>query len=422
MTQLTLYPRTGTGGNYPGASKNSELFQNRDNIANAIADDGAETCTTYNLLKLARYLFLHEHNATYMDNYERGLFNMIAGSRADESSTESPLLTYFQPLTPGSSREYENTGTCCGGSGMESHTKYQETVYLRSADGSALWVNLYIPSTLNWAEQGFAVKQETGFPREDTAKFTITGDGPLDIKLRVPAWIRKGFQVTVNDKPVSDATASPGTYLSISRSWASGDVIKVRMPFTLRVERALDRPDTQALLWGPILLQTLGAPSGNQLYHQLSLYRHLKLDGDYARAAAVKLSSKGDPIFTFAGSSGNLTARPYYIGDTQAASAYFRRVEPNIVFGALDTKIANRKRNDGLPRYDVPVANVTSPGNDGPTFLDVVWDSAPFKSHDAFVGTVENVVKSFVAQGVFTKKEGETIVKGATDAKGELKV
>ncbi|KAF9739330.1 hypothetical protein PMIN04_003940 [Paraphaeosphaeria minitans] len=410
----------GTGGNYPGISKNSELFQNRDNIANAIAEDGAETCTTYNLLKLARYLFLHEHNATYMDNYERGLFNMIAGSRADESSTESPMLTYFQPLTPGSSREYENTGTCCGGSGMESHTKYQETVYLRSADGSALWVNLYIPSTLEWTEQGFTVKQETEFPRAETAKFTITGDGPLDIKLRVPAWIRKGFQVTVNNVSVSHATASPSTYLSISRTWASGDVVEVKMPFTLRIERAIDRPDTQALLWGPILLQTLGAPPGNQTYHQLSLYSHLKLDGDYARAAAVQISSKGDSIFTFAGSNGNLTARPYYIGDTQAASAYFRRVEPNVVFGSWDTKLANRKRNDGLPRYDVPVANITSPGNDGPTFLDVVWDSAPFETHDAFVGTVSDVVKSFVAQGVFTHEEGETIVKGATNAKDEL--
>jgi hypothetical protein len=355
-----------------------------------------------------------------MDNYERGLFNMIAGSRADESSTESPLLTYFQPLTPGSSRDFENTGTCCGGTGMESHTKYQETVYLRSADDSTLWVNLYVPSQLNWADKGFVVKQETKFPRDDTVKFTVTGNGPMDIKLRVPAWIRKGFQVTLNNDPISDTAAEPGTYLTLSRTWASGDIIEVRMPFALRIERALDRPDTQALLWGPILLQTMGTPPRSQTYHQLSLYRHLKLDGDYARAAAVQSSPTGDSIFTFAGSDGNLTARPYYIGDTQAASAYFRRVEPNVVFGALDTKIANRKRNDGLPHYDVPVTNVTSPGNDGPTFLDVLWDSAPFETHEAFVGTVKEVVKSFVERAVFTQQEGEKIVKGASDAKEEL--
>ncbi|KAJ8112816.1 hypothetical protein ONZ43_g5306 [Nemania bipapillata] len=181
----------GVGGSYPGTDTNGELFQNRDNVANAIAGTGAETCTAYNMLKLARNLFLHEHNATYMDNYERGLFNQISGSRADTSSTSDPQLTYFQQLTPGTPRDFGNTGTCCGGTGMESHTKYQETVYLRSADGSALWINLYIPSTLNWAEKGFVVKQETTFPRGDTAKFTITGQGPLDIKLRRGGAARK---------------------------------------------------------------------------------------------------------------------------------------------------------------------------------------------------------------------------------------
>ncbi|UPX11205.1 uncharacterized protein EKO05_0001825 [Ascochyta rabiei] len=128
----------GIGGNYPGAKPNPELFQNRDNIANAIADDSAETCTTYNTLKLARNLFLYEQNATYMDHYEHSLFNIITGSRADTDDTSDPQLTYFQPLSPGSEREYDNTGTCCSGTGIESHTKYQETVFLRSADASSL--------------------------------------------------------------------------------------------------------------------------------------------------------------------------------------------------------------------------------------------------------------------------------------------
>ncbi|KAF2220383.1 hypothetical protein BDZ85DRAFT_267679 [Elsinoe ampelina] len=173
----------GVGGSYPGSNTNAELFQNRDNIANAIAKDGAETCTTYNMLKLARNLFLHEHNATYMDNYERGLFNMIPGSRADTSNTANPQLTYFQPLTPGSNRNYGNTGTCCGGSGLESHTKYQETVYFRTADNSALWINLFVPTVLTWTEKGFTVSQETEFPRGDTVKVTMDGNGQLDVNL-----------------------------------------------------------------------------------------------------------------------------------------------------------------------------------------------------------------------------------------------
>lgn len=408
----------GTGGNYPGAAPNPELFQNRDNIANAIADNGAETCTTYNTLKLARNLFLHDHDASYMDHYERGLLNMIAGSRADRSSTTDPLLTYFQPLSPGSRREHGNTGTCCGGTGMESHTKYQETVYLKSADNSALWVNLYVPSTLTWAEKGFTVIQETKFPRGDEVKLTVNGNGKLDIKLRVPSWVEKGFTVSVNGQSVQGA--QPGTYLTLSRTWKTGDVIQIKMPFTIRLERALDRPDTQAIMWGPVLLQTVGTPTASSKYWELSLYRGLKLDGDYSRAAIRKneTTAAGDPLFA----AGTLRVRPYYIADGQPVSTYIRRSEPTVVFGTINTGVPNRKRNDGLPKYDVPVQGIPSPGSDGPTFLDLVWDQAPFATHAAFVTAVDKLAGEFVSKGVFTATERTTIVNRAREAERELAV
>lgn len=412
----------GTGGNYPGANQNSELFQNRDNIANAIASNGAETCTTYNMLKLGRNLFLHEHDAKYMDHYERGLFNMIAGSRSETASSTDPMLTYFQPLTPGSARDYGNTGTCCGGSGLESHTKYQETVYLRSADNSILWVNLYIPSTLTWEEKNLKLQQETMFPREDSVKLKVRGTGPLKINLRVPSWTR-GFSVSVNGQKLDNSTVSqgPGSYMAISRDWQEGDVVDLQMPFNVSIERALDRPDTQSIMWGPVLLQLIGAPTTSSGYHELSLYKYMKLDGDYTRAAMRRTTTaNGDSIFTMAG--GNLTARPYYIGDAQAASAYFRRVEPDVVFGSVKAGVPNRKQNKGLPDYNVPVQGVVSPGADGPTFLDLVWDKAPFKSQADFEGWVAKVARSFVCAGVYSKEEQEQIVKAAHDAEEDITV
>ncbi|KAJ3577833.1 hypothetical protein NPX13_g2730 [Xylaria arbuscula] len=411
----------GVGGSYAGTDTNGELFQNRDNVARAMNGTGAETCTAYNMLKLARNLFLHDHNATYMDNYERGLFNQIAGSRADTSSTRDPQLTYFQSLTPGIPRDFGNTGTCCGGTGMESHTKYQETVYLRAADDSTLWINLYIPSTLSWPDKGFVVKQETDFPRGDTVKFTINGQGQLDIKLRVPAWVRKGFKVTINGQAQSSLIAQPGTYLTLSRTWQTGDIVEVVMPFSIRIERALDRPDTQVVMWGPLLLQMVGkTTSANDGYLGLSLYQHLKRDGDYSVAAMKRMetSASGDPTFQVANST--KTARPYYIGDSQAVSSYFRRVEPTVLFGTITTGVANRKRNDGLPNYDVPVSGVTSPGTDGLTFLDIVWDQAPFATHESFVAIITSTADAFVKAGVYSTAERDTIVSKASQAEQEL--
>jgi hypothetical protein len=371
------------------------------------------------MLKLARNLFMHEHDASYMDDYERGLFNMIAGSRADTNSLADPQLTYFQPLTPGVRRDYGNTGTCCGGSGLESHTKYQETIYMRSADGSTLWVNLFVPSTLHWDDKGFEVTLATDFPRADGANITVNGDGPLDIKLRVPAWIREGFEVSINGES-QEEEATPGTYLTLSRTWSTGDLIEVKMPFTIHVERALDRPDTQALMWGPVLLQITGNPTSDSGYWEVSLYQYLTLDGDYSQRAITQASvtANGDPLFVTA--KEKLKVRPYYISDAEPTSSYFRRVEPDVVFGDVDTGVPNFKRNDHLPQYDVPVQGIESPGMDGPTFLDVIWDEAPFASHEAFVNTVTSTADAFVEAGVYTTAQRDTIVEKAIDAEQAL--
>ncbi len=119
------------------------------------------------------------------------------------------------------------------------------------------------------------------------------------------------------------------------------------MPFSIRIERARDRPDTQSVFYGPVLLPILGNPGGGS-YRELTLYRQLKRDGDYSRAA---ITPAGGQTFTAQG----LTLRPHYVGDAQPHSPYFRRVEPAIVFGSIDAGVPNYKRNDGLPNYDVPV-------------------------------------------------------------------
>jgi uncharacterized protein len=346
-----------------------------------------------------------------MDYYERGLVNQIAGSRADNDSTSNPQVTYFQPLTPGVRRGYGNTGTCCGGTGMENHTKYQESIYFRSADGSTLWVNLFIASTLDWEERGFAITQETDYPREQRTRLTVNGRGRLRIKLRVPGWVEQGFRVRINGVE-QRVKARPGTYLTLDRRWRRGDRIDVSMPFSIRIERARDRPDTQSVFYGPVLLPIVGDPGGGS-YRELTLYRDLKRDGDYSRAAITPLDGRD---FTTHG----LTLRPHYVGDTLPHSPYFRRVEPEIVFGSIATGVPNHKRNDGLPDYDVPVEGIPSPGTDGLTFLDVVWDEAPFATHGDFVATVRQTARGFAEAGLLTQEEQRRVVSAAARARREL--
>jgi len=212
-----------------------------------------ETCATYNMLKLTSGLFLFDQRAEYMDYYERGLYNHILASVAEET----PANTYHVSLRPGSVKQFGNANmsgfTCCNGTALESSTKLQNSIYFKSTDNSALYVNLYVPSTLNWTDRNVTVTQTTAYPKEDQTVLTINGKGRFDINVRVPHWATNGFFVKINGK-VQKVEAVPGSYLTISRKWKNGDRLELRMPFKFYLEPVMDQQNIASLFYGPVLL------------------------------------------------------------------------------------------------------------------------------------------------------------------------
>ncbi|WP_305787163.1 beta-L-arabinofuranosidase domain-containing protein [Symbioplanes lichenis] len=285
-----------------GGTGQGEIFRKRDAIAATIAGDtNAESCAAYNMLKVARNLFLHAPAAHFFDYYERTLVNQILASRRDADSTEDPLVTYMVPVGPGVRRGYGNIGTCCGGTGLENHTKYQDSIYFRSARGDILYVNLFIPSTLRWAERGLTVTQSGDFPRTDRTTLTISGQGRLDLRLRIPSWARQNVTVTLNSKPFPVRPERDG-YVRIDRSWRDGDRVDFRFPYRLVVEKTFDDPTLRALRFGPL---TLIAKSASTDY--------LTVPPTYRQGT--------DPL-TF--TAGDVTFEPFFRGDTDRYHAYFR--------------------------------------------------------------------------------------------------
>jgi len=241
-----------------------------------------ETCATYNMLKLTGELFLFDQQAQYMDYYERALYNDILASVAEHS----PANTYHISLRPGSFKQFGNpdmTGfTCCNGTALESSTKLQNSIYFKSGDNKSLYVNLYIPSTLDWTERNIKIEQTTNFPKEDHTHFTIRGNGQFDIYMRVPGWATKGFTVTINGKN-QNLAAKPGSYLKISRHWKNGDELELRMPFQFHLDPVMDQPNIASLFYGPVLLAAQEAAPRSD-------WRRITLD-----AEDLGKSIKGDP-------------------------------------------------------------------------------------------------------------------------------
>ncbi|MGY4744369.1 glycoside hydrolase family 127 protein [Streptomyces sp. ATMOS53] len=373
-----------------GMAGSGEIFGARDVIAATIQTSNAESCCVYNMLKLSRGLFFNTADPTYMQYYERALYGQILASRQNTSSSWDPLLTYFVPVNPGARRDYGNLGTCCGGTGLETHTKFQDSVYFRSADDSALYVNLYIPSTLHWTQRGLTITQTTAYPTDPsgTSTLTVTGSGRFALKLRVPYWVERGFTVRLNGT-VQDVITTAGTYVTLDRQWSSGDTVEVSAPFTLRIERALDDPATQSLACGPVPLVIQNSSTS---YRNLTLYRDYPLSRDLS-----KVIRPGSAPMTFTTRDG-LTFVPFYIGTTASYHAYWKRYEPTIVFGSTDTGVTNRK------------------GGDGRTFLDEVWDRGPFGGRSAVVSAVDAVSSARVGAGLMTSAQRRTVLTAAQQA------
>jgi DUF1680 family protein len=233
-----------------GGVGEGEMFKPAGEIGSTISQKNAESCATYNMLKLTKGLFRYQPEAKYMDYYERALYNHMLATQ-DQSGPVGGS-TYFMPLSPGRKKAYDEDGnSCCHGTGMESHIKYQESIYFFNEDN--LYVNLYIPSKLDWKEKGVQIVQSGDYLSDHVLSFQIKGSGTFTFHFRVPYWLEKGFELKVNGMPEA-VNAKPGSYVAVCRAWQDDDRIELYLPFTFRLERTPDIKELAGILYGPIVI------------------------------------------------------------------------------------------------------------------------------------------------------------------------
>jgi len=235
-----------------GGNTDKENFFPVNKFAEHLGTDTAETCNTYNMLKLTRYLFAWEPNVRTMDFYERGLYNHILASQDPQKG----MFAYYVSLKPGHFKTYstpEDSFWCCVGTGMENHSKYGDTIYFH--DDDSLWVNLFIASELDWKDKGLTVTQETKFPESETTTLLFKAAKPVEltVRIRCPQWLAWPAQFTLNGKKL-DVSGVAGEYAAIRRQWQEGDKLEVKLPMSLHMENLPNAENIAAVLYGPIVL------------------------------------------------------------------------------------------------------------------------------------------------------------------------
>ncbi len=261
-------------------SRIAEHWGHADHLSATLSGEIAESCVTHNTQKLTANLFCWIANPEYADEYMNTFYNAVLPIQ----NSENGAVVYHLPLGSPRTKNYlkENDYKCCNGSGIEAFAHLNSNIYFH--DENNLWVNLFIPSEVNWKQKGIKLQQSTDFPEVPKTAFRVTADSPVKFALQlfIPSWANGQTKIFVNGEPFK-AKIKPLSFTKIDRIWKEGDVVELQFDYQFHLKPMPDNPNVIALFYGPVLLAFETEKEiiikGNQ---QTILQNMTKNDGDFS--------------------------------------------------------------------------------------------------------------------------------------------
>ncbi|MGA1798973.1 glycoside hydrolase family 127 protein [Sphingomonas sp. 4RDLI-65] len=329
-----------------GGNSEREHFGAPDQLAKRVTEATCEACNSYNMLKLTRHLYGWEPHARWFDYYERVQLNHILAHQRPDTGQ----FVYFMPLSAGARRSYstaEESFWCCVGSGMESHAKHADSIFWQ--DARTLYVNLYVPSTLDWADRGLALDLDTGMPIEGEATLSIrrAPQGSQAIALRLPGWAR-GPTLELNGEAIVPIMRDG--YAVVDRRWRAGDRLRVTMPMQLRAEPTPDDPTLVAFTNGPLVLAADMGPA-SQPFDELGP----ALIADGAATAALRAGSAPHQFFAQSALGERLEFKPFFAQYDRRTAVYLPTFSPADWASAKDGYLKAQSERQAFARRTVDV-------------------------------------------------------------------
>jgi hypothetical protein len=209
-------------------------------------------CGSYAHFKLTRYLLRATADSRYGDSMERVMYNTVLGALPLQADGRN---FYYSDYNFDARRVYKQAHwACCSGTLPQVAADYRINLYLRGP--RSVYVNLYVPSTARWEEDGvqLSLTQTGDYPYDGTIAFELAASKQTDMTLhfRIPAWA-SGAQIRVNQQ--MQPAAITGRFATVRRVWRSGDAVELLLPMPMRLEPIDPRhPNTAALVRGPLVL------------------------------------------------------------------------------------------------------------------------------------------------------------------------
>ena len=213
--------------------------------------DSHETCDLSDYTWALGYLLQATGEVSFADRIEKVIFNALPGAVTQDFKA----LQYFscpnQVIASATSnhnaflRGYnwmayrpDHEVQCCPGNVHRTLPNYVQRMWLRTAGTDDIVAALFGPGQLQSEAGGSAVTitAETAYPFEQGVTFHFALERParFGFSARIPTWCRQP-RLSINGAPGKDYLA-PGAFFRIERSWQPGDVLRLELPFELRLE------------------------------------------------------------------------------------------------------------------------------------------------------------------------------------------
>ena len=213
---------------------------------------GSELCTVVEMMFSLESMLAITGDVAYADHLEKVAFNALPAQVSDDFMTRQYFQQANQVMATRHMRNFDvnHGGTdlcfgllsgypCCTSNMHQGWPKFVQNLwYATGTPGqpdNGLAALVYSPSEVKTrVGNGTAIwiKEETGYPFEETIKFTVNVEPGVKsvtfpFHLRVPQWCKKGA-VKINGNVWKESAGNE--LVKITREWKSGDVVELVLP------------------------------------------------------------------------------------------------------------------------------------------------------------------------------------------------